>query len=158
MSKNSEHGASVCDDPRCGCHHDHHHEHDHHEHHHQEASVSQASNIINNSMVMSRNWGIRTITPVTCAVVEERFRKGFLEIGDLLAVDGAILGHLKGTVKVQSGAFLMFSLTRQGEIDITRSTNWETLESTSSLNVIINILSVQKVSLSLEQFFDFSDY
>ncbi len=130
-----DHDEDECHDPNCT---DPSHHHHHHHHHHDEAEREE---VVDESLVLSRSRSITPEAPLSPQTLRERGERCFLRLGEMLGVDGIILGHIKGVIEA-GDASLSLSMTRVGVVDVTPIGGWEALERVERFDMTVNIMSL----------------
>lgn len=80
-------------------------------------------------------------TPVSARELEARICPQLLEAAGRIAVDGAVLGHIKANIRLRA-CTVNLSVTRVGVIDKTYIGSWAAAELISGYSLTVNILSV----------------
>ncbi len=130
-----DHDGHTCDDPNCAC-----HFHDEHE------------DLINGSQVLSHT---RSFEPARAETADSLRKKGtgtLLHLGELVAFEGIVAGHIKSVIKTDGGG-LAFSLTRAGVVDITELGGWSKLGEIRAYTMTVNIMSLVHADITEEEIF-----
>ncbi len=115
----------------------HEHEHEHH-HDHQDDPVH---NLMEGALTLSKKWTYAFHTPISAAELEERITNGLHRVSSLLAVNGAVIGHVKALVQSGEDA-VTFSVTRVDTVDRSILGNWTPQRPISACSLTVNILSL----------------
>lgn len=96
------------------------HHHEHHGHCHCSNAHSEAEQLVEKALVISKTWIGTEGLPTQ---LTEKLRCGLSALAELLGEDGIILGHLKGLLQCGT-CYLACSVTRTDQLDFTSSADW----------------------------------
>ena len=164
MNEEHQHGADTCDDPSCTLqHHNHEHHHEHDEdtcddpgctlhHHHEHDEHDEHEELLEDSLIMSCTRTFNLAQPELPTALQEKGMRTFLRLGDMLAFEGVVVGHIKGVITTEGGG-LAFSLTRTGVVDLTELGGWKNLGSIAAYIMTVNIMSLVHAEITEEDIF-----
>lgn len=137
-------GRHTCGDPHCDCH-DHHGREENHHHHHGEEVVDSA-------LILSRS-GMAAGGEMSRAEAVERGCRALLALAEAVAVEGAVLGHIKALLSC-GGVDCTLSVTRSGTCDVLLSEEREVRGRwTATVNLISMVPAREDPEPLLQAFF-----
>lgn len=98
---------------------------------------------MSDATVFSQVQRIEFNEPISKLEIEQLLKKFLVGIGEPLAYNGVILGHIKMFARTAiENDFLFLSLTRLNQVDVKPSPNWGSMgvESIIALELTINVL------------------
>lgn len=136
----SEHiHAHDCD---CG-------EHHHHHKHGPDCGHSHAEDIVENALVYSRKGEVQLAQLVAAEELLQSVTEKVGTLADLVAVDGAVLGHVKALLECPAGK-AGISFTQAGVPGIIRHSGWNGEMQVKSGTLVLNVLSLVNTDAPVE--------
>ena len=106
------HENGECDDPECGCHHEHHH-HDH-EHHHEEHAHDEPISVTTHDLAV-----VGTVNVVLLLLYEkavEEIEKRMNIVSEIIEKENGFIGHIKALIE-EEGRKCRISITEEESVD-----------------------------------------
>ena len=118
-----------------------------HNHHAKPQSVAQAT--VENALKYSKKKMIVMDDPAALSEVEASVCAKLLAIADKLAVDGAVLGHIKAVITIEHGSCAI-SVTKTCKADVKYIGGWDKMRVVDGYSLTVNVLSIANAEFDVD--------